>query len=37
MKALTRIGRLMGLGLFVVSTTSVFAFDRPKTHKAVMA
>jgi hypothetical protein len=36
MKARTRIGILMGLGLFIVSITSVFAFDCPNTHKAVM-
>jgi hypothetical protein len=37
MKALTRIGILIGLGLFALSFTSVFAFDCPNTNKAVMA
>jgi hypothetical protein len=37
MRALTRIGILMGLGLFAVGITSVFAFDCPNTYKAVMA
>jgi hypothetical protein len=37
MKAPTRIGILMGLGLFALSFTSVFAFDCPNTNKAVLA
>jgi hypothetical protein len=37
MKALRRIGILMGLGLFALSFTSVFAFDCPNTNKAVLA
>ena len=36
MKARTCIGISMGLGLFIVSITSVLAFDCPNTHKAVM-
>jgi hypothetical protein len=37
MKALTRIAILMALGLFALSSTSVFAFDCPNTNKAVLA
>jgi hypothetical protein len=37
MKAWTRISISMGLGLFALSITPVFAFDGPNTFKAVMA
>jgi hypothetical protein len=37
MKALARISILIGFGLFALSIMSVFAFDCPNTHKAVMA
>jgi hypothetical protein len=37
MTALTRIVILMCLELFALSITSVFAFDCPNIHKAVMA
>jgi hypothetical protein len=37
MKALTRIGMLIGLGLFALSITPAFSFDCPNTYKAVMA
>jgi hypothetical protein len=37
MKARTHIGMLIGLGVFALSITSVFAFDCPNTHKAVTA
>jgi hypothetical protein len=37
MKTLTRIGVVMGLGVMMVSIPSIFAFDCPNTHKAVMA
>jgi hypothetical protein len=37
MKALTRIGILMSLGLFALSITTALAFDCPNTHKAVTA
>jgi hypothetical protein len=37
MKAGTRIGTLMGMGLSMVSVPAGFAFDCPDTHKAVMA
>jgi hypothetical protein len=30
------VGIVMGVGLFAVSITSVFGFDCPNTHKAVM-
>ena len=36
MKILIRIGILMGLILFAVGITSVFAFDCPNIHKPVM-
>jgi hypothetical protein len=37
MTTLIRIGILMGLGVFALSVASVFAFDCPNMHKAVIA